>query len=75
MPQLTADHLFVVATSRPGQPIEEQPTYKSFVESPLFKQLPASRNNHVYMFGPVPENYYTTVETLDTLAALVAQAR
>ena len=72
MPEITADYVFVVATSRPSEKIEEQPTYKTFLESPLFKQLPASRNKHVYQFGPVPENFYTSIETMDKLAALVS---
>jgi iron complex transport system substrate-binding protein len=71
LPKITAEVIVLVPTSRPGEPIEESETYKDFTSSPLFKTLPASQNNRVYTLGPIPENYYTTLEFVGRLVELV----
>jgi iron complex transport system substrate-binding protein len=73
LPQVTAEVIVLVPTSRPGETIEESATYKDFSSSPLFKTLSASQNNRVYTLGPIPENYYTTLEFVERLVELVKQ--
>jgi iron complex transport system substrate-binding protein len=75
LPQIDADVLLVVPTSRPGSVIQEQEIYKSFLVSPLYKAIPAVKAGKAFELGPIPESYYATVDFVDKLADLMARSK
>jgi iron complex transport system substrate-binding protein len=74
LPEIDADVLIVVPTSRPGSVIQEQEIYKKLLASPLYEAIPAVKAGRVYELGPVPESYFTTVDFVEKLADLMTRS-
>ncbi len=73
LPEIDADVLLVVPTSRPGSVIQEQEIYKKLTGSPLFKAIPAVKAGKSFELGPVPESYFATLDFVARLAEMMTK--